>query len=169
MTDTLPLWLHIVAATIWVGPQFLMFVVMGPALRAIQDPETRLRVMKIVIYRFGWLAWGAMALLVLTGISNVFDETEEFAYVFDRDFRYVWVFWTKMSLVALTIALTALHTLIIGPWQVRLHEQMRGDSEEAQRLRGLSVLLSTLALLSSLAVLFAAALLANVGFSHQKA
>lgn len=169
MTETIPAWLHIVAVTVWVGPQFFMFLVTVPALRAIDDPQVRLRVMRIIIYRFGWLAWGAMAVIVLTGISDLFDAMEDFPYVFDPDFRYVWIFGTKMALVGLTVLLTALHTFIVGPRQLRLHEEMGSDSSELARLRRTSVALSSLALLASLAVVFAGALLGNHEFSRVEA
>lgn len=166
MTEAITPWLHIVAVTVWVGPQFFMFVAAVPALRAIDDPATRARVMRIIIYRFGWLAWGAMAVIVLTGISNLFQEAGEFAHVFDRDYRYVWVFTAKMGLLALTVLLTALHTFVVGPQQLRLHEELRGDTPEAARLRRTSIILSSLALLASLGVVFGGALLSTHEFSR---
>lgn len=167
MAEAIPLWLHIVAVTAWVGPQFFLFVATGPALRAIDDPQVRLRAMRLITNRFGWLGWTAMAVIVLTGIFNILDETEESPVVFDGDFRYLWIFITKMALLALTVLLTALHTFVIGPQQLRLHEEMRSESPQGARLRRTSLALSTLALLASLAVIFAATLLADHEFSFQ--
>ena len=167
MGESFTTWLHLVAITIWIGPQFFLFLVTGPALRAIEDAEARLRVMRIIIYRYGWLAWGAMAVIVATGISKVFQEANDFAYVFDGDYRYLQIFSTKMTILGLTVALTAIHTFVIGPRQIRLHEEMRSDSAEALRLRRWSIVLSSLALLGSLAVLFAGALLANHEYSYR--
>lgn len=167
MGESFTTWLHLLAITIWIGPQFLLFLVTGPALRAIEDAEARLRVMRIIIYRYGWLAWGAMVVIVATGISKVFQEANDFSYVFDSDYRYLNIFSTKMTILALTVALTAIHTFVIGPRQVRLHEEMRADSAAALGLRRWSIALSSLALLGSLAVLFAGALLANHEYSFQ--
>jgi putative copper resistance protein D len=167
MGESFTTWLHLLAITIWIGPQFLLFLVTAPALRAIEDAETRLRVMRIIIYRYGWLAWGAMAVIVATGISKLFQEANDFSHVFDGDYRYFNIFSTKMTILGITLALTAVHTFIIGPRQVRLHEEMRSDSAEALRLRRWSIALSSLAMLGSLAVLFAGALLANHEFSFQ--
>ncbi len=71
-----------------------------------------------------------------------------------------------MVLVGLTVVLTALHTFVVGPRQLRLQEEMRGDSPEATRLRRTSMALSGLAFLASVAVVFAGALLATEEFSH---
>ena len=168
MTDTIPLWLHIVAATVWLGPQIFMFVVTVPAVRVIADRETRIQVLRVVTTRFGWLAWSAMVVLVLTGISNVFDHEDESGIsVLDFDRRYSWIFFTKMALVGLMIALTALHSFVVGPRQMALAEQEE-ESEEAARLRRSGIILSSVNLLAALATVFAAALLANEAFSIQE-
>ena len=168
MSDSITPWLHILAVTVWVGPQFFMFVVTAPALRAIRDPEARLRVLRIVIYRFGWLAWAAMGVIVLTGISNLFQEANEpGSHIWDSDYRYYNIFFGKMFLVGLTVVLTAVHTFVVGPRQLQLAEAMRSDSAEAARLRRASIVISSLSLLASIAVIFTAALLANHDFSFE--
>jgi len=169
MADTIPVWVHILAMAVWVGPQFFMFIVTVPALRVIEDSETRLRVLRLVTTRFGWLAWSAMVILVLTGISNVFDHEDESPIsVLNFDYRYSWILFTKMALVAAIIALTALHSFVVGPWQMELAERADKGSEEEARLRRTGIALSSLNLLLSLAAVFAGALLANEAFSIKK-
>jgi len=168
MTESITPWIHLVAVTVWLGPQFFMFLVTLPALRAIEDPQTRVKVMRIIIYRFGWLAWAAMAVIVLSGTSNLFQRTDDFGHVFDPDYRYFQIFSTKMVLVGLTVLLTAAHTFFVGPRQLRLAEEMRSDSPEAAGLRRASIILSSLTLLASLAVVFAGALLANHDYSFHR-
>ena len=167
MSDAITPWIHIVAVTIWLGPQFFMFIVTVPAVRVIEDPEVRLRVMRVIVTRFGWLAWAAMAVIVLSGVSNLFQEAADFGHLWDTDYRYFQIFSTKMVLVGLTVLLTALHTFVIGPRQIRLLEEMRSDSTEAARLRRVSMLVSSVALLASIAVVYAAALLADHDYSFQ--
>jgi uncharacterized membrane protein len=167
MSEAITPWLHIVAVTVWLGPQFFMFFVTFPAVRAIDDAETRARVIRIVSQRFGWLAWAALGVIVLTGISNLFQEASDFDHIWDADYRYFQVFSAKMLVVGVAVALTAVHSFIIGPRQLRLHEEARGDSPEALRLRRRSVALSTLVLLASIAAVFLAALLANHEYSFQ--
>lgn len=165
MSEAITPWLHIVAVAVWLGPQFFMFLVAVPALRLIEDPDLRLRVLRLVTIRFGWLAWAAMAVIVLSGISNLFQRAEDFGHIFDADYRYFHVFTTKMVLVGLMVLLTALHTFVIGPQQLRLHEEMRADSAESAGLRRASAIISSLALLAGIAVVYVAALLGNHEFS----
>ncbi len=167
MTESITPWIHILAVTVWVGPQFFMFLVTVPALRAIEDPAVRVRVLRIIIYRFGVLAWVAMAVIVLSGISNLFQEADDFPHLWDSDFRYYNIFFGKMVLVGLTVLLTAAHTFVVGPRQLRLAEEMRSDSADAARLRRISITISSLALLVSIAVIFMGALLANHDFSFK--
>ena len=168
MSEAITPWLHIVAVAVWLGPQFFMFLVTVPALRAIDDAETRVRVLRIIIYRFGWLAWAALGVIVLSGMSNLFQEADEFGHLWDPDYRYFQVFSTKMAVVGVAVLLTAVHTFIIGPRQLRLQEEARGDSPEALRLRRLSVAVSSLVLLASIAAVFLAALLANHEYSFER-
>ena len=167
MSEAITPWIHIVAVTVWLGPQFFMFLVTVPALRAIEDAEVRLRVMRIIIYRFGWLAWAALGVIVLSGISNLFQEASEHDHVWSSDYRYFQVFSTKMLVVGIAVLLTAVHTFIVGPRQLRLHEEMRSDSPEALRLRRVSTAVSGIVLLASIAAVFLAALLANHEWSFE--
>jgi putative copper export protein len=63
--ETLRLFLHILAATIWVGGQ-LTLAALVPTLRAMgaQAPKAAAR-------RFNQVAWPAFGVLVLTGIWNI--------------------------------------------------------------------------------------------------
>ncbi|MCH8346149.1 MAG: CopD family protein [Chloroflexi bacterium] len=167
MIDAITPWIHIVAVTVWLGPQFFMFLVTVPAVRVIEDPAVRLQVMRVIVTRFGWLAWAAMAVIVMTGVSNLFQEANEFEHVWDTEYRYFQIFSTKMALVGLMVILTAVHTFVIGPKQLRLQEEMRGDSTEAAGLRRVSMIVSSLTLLLSIAVVYAGALLANHAYSFQ--
>ncbi len=168
MSEAITPWIHIVAVTVWLGPQFFMFIVTVPAVRVIEDPEVRLRVMRVIVQRFGWLAWAAMAVIVLSGVSNLFQEGSEADFsLWNTEYRYFQIFSTKMVLVGLMVILTAVHTFVIGPKQLRLLEEMRGDSTEAAGLRRVSIIVSSLTLLVSIAVVYAAALLANHDYSFQ--
>ncbi len=167
MSEAITPWLHILAIAIWVGPQVFLFVAAIPAVRTIEDRAVRARVMRTVVTRFGWMAWAAMGVIVLSGISNLFQEADDFGHIFDPDYRYFQIFSTKMVLVGLTVLLTAVHTFVVGPRQLRLHEEMRADSPEAGRLRRASIILSSLALLASVAVVYAGALLAHHDYSFQ--
>jgi putative copper export protein len=63
--DALRLTLHVLAASIWVGGQFVMLGLLGPARGLGPDAPTTLA------RAFARLAWPAYAVLVVTGFWNV--------------------------------------------------------------------------------------------------
>ena len=63
--DTVRLFLHVLAATVWVGGQ-LTLAGLVPGLRTLGPDAPR-----TVARRFNRIAWPAFALLVVTGVWNV--------------------------------------------------------------------------------------------------
>ena len=63
--DTIRLFLHVLAATVWVGGQITLAVLV-PVLRRLgaEIPRAAAR-------RFNQVAWPAFAVLVITGIWNI--------------------------------------------------------------------------------------------------
>ena len=167
MSDAVTPWLHILAVTVWVGPQFFLFIAAVPAVRTIEDRALRAKVMRVIVTRFGWMAWAAMVVIVLSGISNIFQEADDFGHLLDFDYRWVNLFALKMVLVGLTVVLTALHTFVVGPRQLRLAEQMDADPSQVEGLRRTSIAISGLALLGSIVTIYLATLLANHDWSFQ--
>jgi len=158
MLDAIPYWLHLLAAAAWIGPQLMMFLVIAPGLGGLDQPA-RLRLMRTITLRFGWLGGGALAVLVVTGLGNI----DRYAPADMFDLRYGYILAVKLVLVAVVILLTLAHSLVAGPRLLRLQEAaLNATQERAKDLtkaRRLSIVLSALTLLSSLAVLFCAALL----------
>jgi putative copper export protein len=67
--DTVRLFLHVLAATIWVGGQ-LTLAALVPALRGRGATVT-----KAAANRFNQVAWPAFAVLIATGVWNVIAES----------------------------------------------------------------------------------------------
>ena len=63
--DTIRLFLHVLAATIWVGGQ-LTLAGLVPGLRSMNPDAPR-----TVARRFNQIAWPAFAVLVVTGLWNI--------------------------------------------------------------------------------------------------
>ncbi len=167
MSEAITPWLHIVGVTMWVGPQFFLFIAAVPAVRSIEDGAARARVMRIITTRFGWMAWGALLLILLTGISQIFSEADDFDELLNFDYRWVNYFALKMVLVAVMVLLTAVHSFIVGPRQLAMME--RGETgEEAARFRRTSIILSSTILVLSIAVIFLGVLIAEHEWSFQK-
>ena len=170
MVDAISTWLHVLAITLWIGPQVFLFAVAVPAVRTIEDAGVRARVMRVVTERFGWLGWSAMAVIIATGITNLFVAAgdvpgQNAGDLLSSDFRFTRIFWEKMFLVAVALVLTAVHTFSVGPRQLRLMEDASSDESEVRRVRRLSMTTSGIALLASIGALYLGAVLSNHGYS----
>lgn len=69
--ETIRLFLHVLAATVWVGGQITLAALV-PALRTAGTEVPR-----AAANAFNRVAWPAFAVLVLTGVWNVLDEDQE--------------------------------------------------------------------------------------------
>ena len=162
MAEAINPWLHIFAATVWVGPQVFLFAVAVPALRTVADVKERARLTRLISTRFGYLAWGAMAVLVVTGIGNIFEEDDR-SSLFDQNWGVI--LQVKITLVVLTILLTALHSFVIGPRMLALQESVTDESQIAS-MRRASIIISAINGVLALGILFCAALL-GTDFAHR--
>jgi uncharacterized membrane protein len=151
-------WLHILAATIWIGPQFFLFIAAVPAVRTLEDAKARADVMRVMTRRFGYLAWGALAVLIATGIGNLYEHDLDVDVLFDRNFGVV--FQVKMTLLIIVVVLTALHSFVIGP-RVSAMQESAADEAQLASMRRLSMIVSGVSLLIAVAILFCGALLAS--------
>lgn len=94
--DTVRLFLHVLAATVWVGGQ-LTLAGLVPGLRAFGDEVPR-----AVARRFNRIAWPAFVVLVLTGLWNLAEGTFEG--------RRATTLAVKIAVVVLSGATAAAHT-----------------------------------------------------------
>jgi hypothetical protein len=110
-----------------------------------------------------------MLVIVLSGISNLVQIGADtpLNWASANDFRYGRIFAEKMVFVGIAVALTAVHTFVVGPRQLALAEQMEADLAEASRLRRISIAISSVALLASVLAIFMGALLANHAYSFE--
>ena len=95
--DTVRLFLHVLAATVWVGGQ-LTLAALVPTLRAIGTD-----VPKAAARRFNQIAWPAFAVLVATGVWNVIAERDHVSGAYQT------VLDVKIVVVAISGVTAALH------------------------------------------------------------
>ena len=169
MVDAIPNWLHIVGAAAWVGPQFFMFVATVPSLRTIEDLRVRQRVLRVLTTRFNLLAWGAMIVLVLTGISNIFDASDDCGCDL-TELRFTGILTGKLVLVGATIILTAWHSFVVGPRLLGLNDRLISGSDPPDETelafnRRASIALSAVNVLLAVVILFMGALLTSREYS----
>jgi putative copper export protein len=98
--DTIRLFLHVLAASVWVGGQ-LTLAGLVPTVRALDAGAPRL-----VARRFNLIAWPAFAVLLVTGVWNLLDID-----IGDRSTEYQVTLFVKLMLVALSGVSAFLHTM----------------------------------------------------------
>jgi len=96
---TIRLFLHVFAATVWVGGQFTLAGLV-PGLRAISPDAPR-----AVARRFNRIAWPAFGVLIATGIWNLAEVD-----FMDASSEYQTTLLVKLFVVALSGISAALHT-----------------------------------------------------------
>jgi putative copper export protein len=96
--DTLRLSLHVLAATVWVGGQFVLAGLL-PTVRSLGDDAPR-----AMARAFNRIAWPAYAVLVITGIWNLLELP-----VGDFDTDWQVTLMVKITVVALAGVSAAVH------------------------------------------------------------
>jgi uncharacterized membrane protein len=157
MGDALVLWIHILAAAVFVGPQVFLFAAAVPAMRTIEDVQQRTRATRTLTTRFGWIAGGAIVVLILTGMQNWVHANDKGLTDLDR---YSNVLMVKLTLVVIVIILTGIHGGLIGRRLLKLQESNAREAEIAA-MRRWSIILSVAVLAVSVAILLCAALLGS--------
>jgi putative copper export protein len=123
--ETVRLFLHVVAATVWVGGQITLAALV-PALRGAGDGVTR-----VAAQAFNRVAWPAFGVLVVTGVWNVIavDDSSD-AFQHTLMLKYVLVLAsgvtayvhqratsrTTMGVFGALTGLSAVGALFVGVW-----------------------------------------------------
>jgi len=97
---TLRLFLHVLAASVWVGGQIALAGVV-PTVRKVSPEAT-----KAVARAFARVAWPAFAVAVLTGIWNLSE-----VHIADTGTTYQVTLFVKLVLVFVSGTAAALHSL----------------------------------------------------------
>jgi uncharacterized membrane protein len=155
---------HVLAALLWLGGMFFLGLVGAPALRAVEPPALRQRLFHELGVRFRGVGWGAIAVLVVTGVANLhYRGWLHWSGVLDSA-----AFWrtatghalaAKLAAVTVMVAVSALHDFVLGPAAGRAAP----GSEEAIRLRRRAALLARVNALLGVAVVAAAVRLTRGG------
>lgn len=131
----LNVFLHLLAAMLWLGGTFFLALVGAPVLRAIEPPELRQRLFHVLGERFRAVGWVAIAVLLVTGTLNLWYRGWLTWALFRSN-----LFWStrtghalavKLICVALLVIGSAVHDFILGPKAGRVP----AGSPEALRYR----------------------------------
>ncbi len=143
---TVSIWLHIIGAALWIGPQVALIVVVLPALRAMSDPMQRRAVTRVLTSRLNTFGWLALGLLAVTGLGNLGGLLRDPATLFAS--AYGQTLLLKLAMVTAVVVLTLVHARVIGPRMLALPPD--APREASAGLRRASIIVSSISLLLSL-------------------
>jgi len=147
-------WLHILAATIWIGGIFFIVLVVVPWLRTggragagtfLRETGTRFRT----------VGWACFAVLAVTGTFNLWIRGVRPGFFLDADWLsspFGRTVALKLGVFAIVLAISVVHDFILGPRATTVIERDPG-SPEAARLRRMASLLGRANALLALALL----------------
>ncbi|NKE70824.1 DUF4149 domain-containing protein [Nitrospiraceae bacterium HYJII51-Mn-bac16s-1-B09] len=106
------IWIHVLAAMFWVGGMLFFSIVLIPSLRKMPVLQ-RAELMSEIGRRFRWSGWISLGVLLTTGLLRLYSL--EF-----QEIRMGGWLGTKLALIALMIALTLLHDIVLGPRSIQI-------------------------------------------------
>ncbi len=153
MAYYLNLFLHILAALIWVGGLFFVVLVLRPVVGKLEPQSLQGKLFDLVGKQFRLVGWIALAVLVVTGLLNLHFRgigTDHLASV--AFWRSGWgtLLAIKLSLVAIVLISSYLHDFRLAP---ALTQKLQEPSISAEALNVLRKRVSWLARINGLLVL----------------
>ena len=158
-------WLHVLAAAIWVGGMVFVALVVVPVIQRKELEGAGARLIHLTGIRFRWVGWACFVLLLLTGLVNILARGFAWADLFAAQF------WTgpfgrllalKLFVFALILAASAVHDFVVGPRAVAIWQERPG-SAEATRLRRQATRFGRLNLLLALLIVALGVMLVRGG------
>jgi|TARA_B100001964_G_scaffold245749_2_gene335526 uncharacterized membrane protein len=143
------LWVHIFAACTWIGGMISMTLVIVPVNRSIQDFALRNKIIKKVAFRFKYLGWGSITILILTGIFNSLHTINSLNDLIQTSYGKTLLL--KTIFVLLMVLLSIIHDFYLGPKIIEME-----NKKNRKDLTSLLTLLSKSNLLISLFILLLA-------------
>lgn len=152
-------WLHLLAAVGWIGGTIFLSLVLAPSYRALMSKPDAGVLFRTAAKRFRLVVWGAVAVLLLTGPMLVLSH----GWPLFEPTRWPSILGFKISLVVVLLLMTLAHDLVLGP-RVREVLALPSDKRTAsdRTILAAAAWLPRVALLLSLAVLYAAVMLARL-------
>ena len=150
----LSVWLHILAAAVWIGGIVFLSLVLVPVSR---NPDYRSVASSIIQgtgIRFRVVGWICLSVLILSGVFNLYYRGFGFIGFFRGllgQGSFGTVLTIKLLLVSIILLISAIHDFLIGPKAMSLW-QADPTSPEALRLRRLASLIGRANLILALLV-----------------
>jgi copper resistance protein D len=154
-------WLHILAATVWIGGMAFLGLVLVPVIRGRDFDGVRTALLYRTGMRFRWIAWTILVLLIGTGFLNLWFRGFVWSDLWMGTlWRGAWgqtLAW-KLALVGLVLVISAVHDFVLGPRATHLLDQYP-DAARSKRLRRVASYAGRLLLFVALAIVALAVVL----------
>lgn len=166
------IWLHILGIALFVGPQFFLAFAWVPTSRGITDLPTRVKAMRKITSRFGWIGGTGLVCILIAGTYLI--ATWRTFYHVDPDvgfnsIRFGVIFSIKMTVLLVMLIILAFHTYRVGPNLLnKLEAQANGQvvpEAELRKARRNSMILSISALTLTLIIMVMGTMLTTTSFS----
>jgi len=158
LEQTILTWIHLIAASIWVGGSIFIGVVFSPILKSITTSiEERIQIMIKVGKRFNKVAIPSLIILMATGLYN------SYALLSNPNLLMGTSYGTFLTIkVFLVIALIITYAVHVRVIRKEVEEQIMTKQmpmQEIQKLRKKIIILGEITVVLSIIILFFAALL----------
>jgi uncharacterized membrane protein len=154
-------WVHVLAASAWLGSIFFLAFVLVPTLRSA-TPADRADLLLRTGLRLRTVAWSAFVVLFLTGFLQLSGRGVRHADLATADFwqgPFGRALAVKLVLFVITLVLSAWHDFSVGPRAARAPL----GSPEAARLRNMASLAGRTVFVLGLAIVLLAVSLSRGG------
>ena len=111
-------WLHIMAAAVWIGGMVFVALVLVPATHLPEYRSMAPSLIHVTGVHFRWIGWICLGLLFLTGVFNLFYRGFEWSDLWSRwlwQDPFVRVVGIKLLVMIMILLLSVLHDFVIGP------------------------------------------------------
>lgn len=158
---------HLMAALVWLGGMFFFALVGAPVLRTLESTALRTRLFHQLGVRFRTVGWWSIGLLVVTGLGilhvrgvlrwEVLSDVAWWGTPFGRALAW------KLVLVGIMVAVSAHHDFVVGPRASRLETDPVEPDPAHLRARRQAVLLARANAVAGLVLVYWAMRLARGG------
>jgi copper resistance protein D len=163
LTDSLFTWVHLVAASIWVGGSIFLGIVLAPMLKSITGTlEERIALMIKIGRRFNKIAIPSFVILIITGIYNSRVFLQEPGLLFETNYGIILLF--KIILVIATLIIYIIHIRILNTKTEKTLSGGYAETIYVQSIRSKIIYLGRITVILSVTILLLAAILDNGGY-----
>ncbi len=151
----LSVFLHILAAVVWIGGTIFFVIVLVPVIRRPEVGANASLLIRLTGLRFRWVGWACFIIFILTGFGNLAFRSigpAELGSALFWQTSFGAVLALKLVLVAVILLMSAVHDFFIGPRAAVLWRD-NPASAVTQRFRRYAVQLGRLNLLLALIVI----------------